>query len=80
MPERVRATNAALQRKGDIALDMVAEVALAAGFVLARKKGSHQSYKKAGFPPVVTIPTKKMGRGTALKLLKLIEQSLKEGQ
>ncbi len=76
MPETVRAMIAAVQRKGDIAPHTVATIALAAGFVLARKRGSHHSYKKAGFPPVVTIPMTKLGRGTALKLLKLIEQSL----
>lgn len=76
MTDTVTAMIESLQRKGTIQPSDVAACAVAGGFVKARQSGSHASYKKRGYPPVLTIPMRKMGRGTALNLLKKIKQSL----
>jgi predicted RNA binding protein YcfA (HicA-like mRNA interferase family) len=51
--------------------DLIRELE-AAGFVLDRVKGSHHTFKKNGFPPIVVPhPKKDLGVGLVAKLRKM---------
>ena len=71
---------ARLRRRGGIRPQELAAVAKIAGWEYARSKGSHVTYRKAGFPLVLTIPQHPadLRRGLALKLLNIVADSLEK--
>lgn len=56
----------------------IERLARRAGWVYARTTGSHATYIKEGFPPILTIKLNDLGGGLALSLLRMIESSLYE--